>query len=124
MRVRGWLLGALCLLVSLAFACTQQSQVSSHDDSALESPQAGDQAAADDQVLTGQLRTVDPDKKTLIVAFEDDLYEFAYTDSTEVVGGGTATVQGLTGDTGNEITVHYRKSPLTSSKTAIKIELQ
>jgi len=75
-------------------------------------------------VLAGQLRSVDPDRKTLIVAFGDDLYEFAYTDSTEVVGGGTANVRGLTGNTGNEVTVHYREHPITSTKTAVRIELQ
>ena len=75
-------------------------------------------------MLAGQLRTIDPDRKTLIVAFRDDLYEFAYTNTTEVVGGGTANVRGLTGNTGNEITVHYRENPITSTKTAVRIELQ
>jgi hypothetical protein len=117
MRARSWLLGTLCLLVLLAIACNRPSQSSSHDESSQVS-------ANGDRVLAGQLRTVDPDNKTLIVAFGDDLYEFAYTNSTEVVGGGTANVRGLTGNTGNEITVHYRENPITSTKTAVKIELR
>jgi hypothetical protein len=124
MRTRTWLLGTLCLLVPLTLACSQSSQSSfTRDGTASESARPGDRAKGD-LVLAGQLRTVDPDNKTLIVAFGDDLYEFAYTNSTEVAGGGTANVRGLTGNTGNEITVHYRENPLTSTKTAVRIELQ
>jgi hypothetical protein len=59
----------------------------------------------------------------LVVAFADDLYEFFYTDATEVRGGGQ-NEQGLTGNRGNQITVHYRQNPITSTKTAVRIELQ
>ena len=124
MRARSWLFGTACLLVLLAIACNRPSQsTSSRDGTALESSQASDRANGG-RVLAGQLRTVDPDNKTLIVAFGDDLYEFAYTDSTEVVGGGTANVRGLTGNTGTEITVHYRENRITSTKTAVKLELR
>lgn len=124
MRARGWLVGTICLLLPLAFACNRLEQSSSSQiGTASESSQSGDRAKGD-RVLAGQLRTIDPDRKTLIVEFGDDLYEFAYTDSTEVVGGGTANVRGLTGNTGNEITVHYRENPITSTKTAVRIELQ
>ena len=123
MRARGWLVGTLCLFLPLAFACNRPDQSSSRNGTAIESSQAGDRAKGD-RVLAGQLRTIDPDRKTLIVAFGDDLYEFAYTNSTEVVGGGTANVRGLTGNTGTEITVHYRENPITSTKTAVRIELQ
>jgi hypothetical protein len=122
MRARR-LLGTFCLLLPFAFACNRPSQSSSQDGTAIESSQSGDRAKGD-RVLAGQLRTVDPDRKTLIVAFGDDLYEFAYTNSTEVLGGGTANVRGLTGNTGNEITVHYRENPITSTKTAVRIELK
>src|SRR5215510_13597996 len=120
MRARSWLLATLCLLVPLATACNQSSRsaTSSRDGTALESSPASDRAKSG-LVLAGQLRSVDPDKETLIVAFGDDLYEFSYTDSTEVVGGGTANVRGLTGNTGNEITVQYRENPITSTKTAV-----
>jgi hypothetical protein len=94
----------------------------SRDGTALESPRSGDREK-NSRVLAGQLRTVNPDRETLIVAFGDDLYEFAYNDETEVVGG-TATVQGLSGNRGNEVTVHYRQNPITSTKTALRIELQ
>lgn len=59
------------------------------------------------------------------MAYGDDLYEFAYTDATEVVGG-AANMRGLTGNTGNQITVHYRTTanPFSSTKTAVRIELQ
>jgi len=58
----------------------------------------------------------------LFVEFGDDLYEFAYTDDTQVVGG--TNVQGLTSNRGNDVTVHYRENPFTSTKTAVRIELQ
>jgi hypothetical protein len=116
------LLGSLCLLLPLTVACNRSSQSSRADGTELESPQAGDRSKSG-LVLAGQLRSVDPDRETLIVAFGDDLYEFAYTDATEVVGG-TANVRGLTGNTGNQITVHYRENAFTSTKTAVRIELQ
>jgi len=123
MRRRASLLGTLCVLLPLAAACDRnEPPVASRDGTALESPRAGDRRKSS-LVLAGQLRTVDPDRQTLIVAFGDDLYEFAYTDETEVVGG-TASVQGLTGNRGNEVTVHYRQNPITSTKTAVRIELQ
>jgi hypothetical protein len=123
MRRRASLLWTLCLLLPLAAACDRSaSPVASRDGTALESPRAGDQGKSS-LVLAGQLRTVDPERQTLIVAFGDDLYEFAYTDDTEVVGG-TANVQGLTGNRGNEVTVHYRENRITSTKTAVRIELQ
>jgi hypothetical protein len=124
MRARIWLPGTLCLLVPLMFACTRSDRTagSARNGTVLESSQAGDRTK-DDLVLVGQLRSVDPDKETLIVAFADDLYQFAYTDSTQVVGG-TSNVQGLTGNTGTEVTVHYRQNPITSTKTAVRIELQ
>ena len=123
MRARCRLLGTVCFLLPLAFACSRPGQSSAQNGTAIESSRAGDRAKGD-HVLVGQLRTVDPDRKTLIVAFGDDLYEFAYTDSTEVLGGGSANVRGLTGNTGNEITVHYRETLLTSTKTAVRIELK
>src|SRR5262245_16324717 len=116
------LLGSLSLLLPLTVACNRLSQSSRADGTVAESPAAGDRAKGG-LVLAGQLRSVDPDRETLIVAFRDDLYEFAYTDATEVVGG-TANVRGLTGNTGTEITVHYRENPFTSTKTAVRIELQ
>ena len=69
------------------------------------------------------MRSVNPNRQTLILAFDDDLYEFAYTDVTEVVGA-RSNVQGLSGQAGTPITVHYREHPLTSTKTAVRIELQ
>jgi hypothetical protein len=119
MRRRASLLWTLCLLLPLVAACDRNE---ARDGTALESPRAGDQEKSS-LVLAGQLRTVDPERQTLIVAFGDDLYEFAYTDDTEVVGG-TANVQGLTGNRGNEVTVHYRENRITSTKTAVRIELQ
>ena len=117
-------LWTLCLLLPLVAACDRfdRSPEIARNGTALESPRAGDREKSS-LVLAGQLRTVDPSRQTLIVAFGDDLYEFAYTDETEVVGG-TANVQGLTGNRGNEVTVHYRQNPITSTKTAVRIELQ
>lgn len=124
MSTRASCLWTICLLLPLVAACDRpgRSATLSRDGTALESPRSGDREK-DSLVLAGQLRTVNPDRQTLIVAFGDDLYEFAYTDDTEVVGG-TANVQGLTGSRGNDITVHYRQNPITSTKTAVTIELK
>lgn len=116
-------LWTLCLLLALAAACDRSDRSPvSRDGTTIESSRAGDQAKSS-LVLAGQLRMVDPNRQTLIVAFGDDLYEFAYTDDTEVVGG-TTNVRGLTGNRGNDVTVHYRQNPITSTKTAVRIELQ
>lgn len=123
MSTRASRMWAICLLLPLAAACDRldRSPTISRDGTALESPHPGDREKSS-RALEGQLRTVHPDRQTLIVAFHDDLYEFAYNDKTEVVGG-TANVQGLTGNRGNEVTVHYRQNPFTSTKTAVRIEL-
>jgi hypothetical protein len=123
MRTRASLLSTLCLLLPLAAACDRnESPAISRDGTVAESPRAGDRDKSS-HVLAGQLRTVNPARQTLFVAFGDDLYEFAYTDDTQVVGG-TTNVQGLKGNRGNEVTVHYRENPFTSTKTAVRIEIQ
>jgi hypothetical protein len=118
--LRLWTFSLLLLLPAVA-AC-DRSRTPSRDGTGLESPQAGDREKSS-LVLAGQLRTVDPNRQTLIVAFGDDLYEFAYTDDTEVVGG-TTNVQGLKGNRGNQVTVHYRQKPNTSTNTAVRNQLQ
>ena len=124
MRTRSRLLATIWLLLPLAAACDWSSRSSAEisNGTAIESPRS-DGRDKSSLVLSGQLRSVDPDRRALIVAFADDLYEFNYTDATEVQGG-TENVRGLTGNRGNQITVHYRQNPITSSKTAVRIELQ
>lgn len=124
MRTRNCFLASLWLLPLLVAACDRPSRSSapSSDGTALESPRLDDRDK-NSLVFSGQLRSVDPDRKALIVAFADDLYEFAYTDATEVEGA-TKNVRGLTGNRGDQIKVHYRQNPLTSTKTAVRIELQ
>ena len=125
MRRRASLLWTLCLLLPLAAACDRNESPAisrARDGTVAESPRAGDREKSS-LVLAGQLRTIHPERHTLFVAFGDDLYEFAYTDDTQVVGG-TTNVQGLTGNRGNEVTVHYRENPFTSTKTAVRIEIQ
>ena len=123
MRTRASRLSSLCLLLPLAAASDRnESPAISRDGTAAESPRAGDREKSS-LVLAGQLRTVNPERHTLFVAFGDDLYEFAYTNDTQVVGG-TTNVHGLTGNRGNEVTVHYRENPFTSTKTAVRIEIQ
>ena len=123
MRTRNRFLASLWLLPLLVAACDRPSRSSapSSDGTALESPRSDNDKSS--LVFSGQLRSVDPDRMALIVAFADDLYEFAYTDATEVEGV-TKNVRGLTGNRGDQITVHYRQNALTSTKTAVRIELQ
>src|SRR4030095_10617346 len=99
MRAHMRVLALLSLLVPLAAACDRSLP---SRDGTRESSAAGDRAKSA-LVLAGQLRSIDPDRQTLIVEFGDDLFEFAYNDATEVVGGKT-NVRGLTGNTGNQIT--------------------
>ena len=125
MRTRALRFSTLCLLLPLALvaACARnESPAISRDGTFTESPRAGD-GEKSSLVLAGQLRTVNPERRTLFVAFGDDLYEFAYTDDTQVVGRAT-NAQGLTGNRGNEVTVHYRENRFTSTKTAVRIEIQ
>ena len=125
MRTRALRFSTLCLLLPLALvaACDRnESPAISRDGTVIESPRAGD-GEKSSLVLAGQLRTVNPERRTLFVAFGDDLYEFAYTDDTQVVGRATSA-QGLTGNRGNEVTVHYRENRFTSTKTAVRIEIQ
>lgn len=124
MRTRTWFVATLSLLLTLVAACDRPDSSSdlASDGTAVGTPQSDDRDKSS-LALSGQLRSVDPDRKALIVEFEDDLYEFAYTDATKVQGG-TEHVRGLTGNRGNHITVHYRESPITWTKTAVRIELQ
>ena len=124
MRTRSRLLATIWLLLPLVAACDWSSRSSpeSRNGTAIESARSDDRDRSS-LVFSGQLRSVDPDRRALIVAFADDLYEFNYTDATEVQGV-TENVRGLTGNRGNQITVHYRQNPITSSKTAVRIELQ
>jgi hypothetical protein len=124
MRTHGRLSMLLSLLLPLVAACDWSSRSTGKmtDGTALESTRP-DNRGRSSLALSGQLRSVDPDRKALIVAFEDDLYEFTYNDAT-AVDGDTARVRGLTGNRGNQITVHYWQNPITSTKTAVRIELQ
>ena len=123
MRGRNCIVGTVCLLLPLMAACSQSSRTSMPGGStAVASGHTAD-GQKNSRVLVGQLRSVDPNRKTLIMAFEDDLYEFAYTDATEGVGG-ASNVRAITGNTGNQIMVHYRQNPITSTKTAVRIEFQ
>ena len=124
MRMRSRVLATLWLLLPLVTACDRSSLSSRQiDDGTARESSRSDDREKGSLVLSGQLRSIDPDSKVLIVAFADDLYEFAYTDATEVQGG-TEHLRGLTGSRGNQVTVHYRQNPITSTKTAVRIELQ
>ena len=124
MRMRIRLLATVSLLMPLVVACEGSSRLSDQtgNGTTIDSPRPDDRDKSS-LVFSGQLRSVNPDRKALIVAFADDLYEFAYNDATEVEGG-TENVRGLTGNRGDQITVHYRQNPITSTKTAVRIELQ
>lgn len=125
MATRNWLIGAICVL-PLVLGCDRSSRVDetpADEGTVLESREGEADEREDGLVMAGQLRSIDPDKRTMIVAFGDDLYEFRYDDETEIAGA-ASSVQGLAGKSGTEVTVHYRENAITSTKTAEKIELQ
>jgi len=73
------------------------------------------------RMLIGELRSVDPDRGTLLVGTSDGTFEVVYTEATEVVGG-ASNVQGLAPQTGSRVTVYYRTT--ADGRIAVRIETQ
>jgi hypothetical protein len=112
------------LLVPLAAACdrTEPAPTAQHDEGALQSSPPVDTDAGL-LVMSGQLRSVDAEQQTLTVSVGNETRQFAYTDTTEIAGG-ASNVRGLAGSAGDTITVHFREDPLTTTRTAVRIELE
>jgi hypothetical protein len=116
------LLAACCVSFPLLLGCSR------NDTSTPAAPadaQSGpvSQPADDEglQSLVGDLQSVDPDTRSFTVVSGDELAVFEFTDDTQVVGA--PNVRGLTGDTGDRVTVRYRTHPVTSTKTAVRIDM-
>jgi hypothetical protein len=58
-----------------------------------------------EQSMSGEIRTVDPDAKIVVLLSDGKAETFKYTDATEVTGA--AGPQGLAGREGAHATVHY-----------------
>lgn len=88
--------------------------------------QAGAPEKAEDKVkaqtVSGELMSVDSEKKTLAVKLADGAeWTFDYTATTEITGDKKGE-QGLATSAGSKVVVHYTSAD--GKKTATKIEIQ
>jgi hypothetical protein len=128
MRLRYWSVWIVICLTTLSLgACSQESPVENTPATTSDLPPVVQEPAAPspvaeptEQSISGQLRAVDVAAKTVTISDSQGIDQtFAFSDSTEIVG--TAGAQGLTGQQGNQITVHYGERD--GSKMAVRIEV-
>jgi hypothetical protein len=75
------------------------------------------------ETARGELVKIDSEAKKLTIKGADGTEtSFAYTDATEVGGGGRDGVAGLATKSGSKVVVHYTTE--AGTKTATKIEVQ
>ena len=125
MRPSKPLLTVACVVCLVMLGCgrSEQPTAGAQEQTDIQSEQAAETTDREPgvQSIVGQLRTVDLDNRLFTVVTNSELYLFDFSDATEVVG--TPNVRGLTGNTGNRVTVLYRPHPITSAKTAVRIEV-
>ncbi|RPI23427.1 MAG: hypothetical protein EHM61_19795 [Acidobacteria bacterium] len=107
----------LLLVLILAFT----AGVFAQDEQTL--PQTDNQQTQteDAQSITGELKSVDPDAKKIIVTSEGTDMEFMYDDQT-VCSGAQETIEGLSTSSGSRLTVFYREDD-QKQKIATRIEV-
>ncbi len=80
------------------------------------------QQMSQDQSISGELKSVDPDAKQITVTTADGKdIQFVYNDQTQCTGG-QGSVEGLSGSSGSKVTVYYRDE--NQQKIATRIEVQ
>jgi len=114
-RQSAYALSLLTLLfVAPAFALGTQSNT-----------QSGSMGTNDDQTelsMTGSLKSVNPDAKTIVVTSSTGTdTEFSYDDSTTIIGA-QSTIEGLSTSSGSQVTVYYKDD--NGKKKATRIEVQ
>ena len=106
------LLLALLFAVTGAFAQREQTY-----------PQSGSQEMQQEMSITGQLKSVDPDAKTIVVTSSDGTdMEFRYDEQTQITGA-QDSIEGLASSSGSEVTVFYREDD-QQQKWATRIDAQ
>lgn len=124
MKPAARLLAALCVVFPLALGCSRSdTSTTAARDADIESGRAS-QASDDEGLrsLAGELRSVHLDTQSFTILAGDELALFEFSDDTQVVGA--PSVQGLAANPGSRVTVHYRTHPITSTKTAVRIEME
>ena len=114
------------LSASLVAACSgpepskQPAQTSSQPKAAPAPSAPSASSSAAEQVTTGKIQNVDLAANTLVIkdAAGNDL-TFSFTPSTEITGA--SGTQGLSGQTGSQVTVHHIEQD--GRKTAVRIEI-
>jgi hypothetical protein len=132
MKPRFWILISIaCVALWPLAACSSQEPATPDQtiqQPAEQPPTATDQAAAPPsatapaaaQIVTGELRSVDAQAKSLTVRDAAGSEQtFSFTDSTEIVGA--AGAQGISAQQGNPLTVHYIEQE--GRKMAVRIEV-
>lgn len=115
MRARSPIL-AICAVAAMSLiGCDRAS--STRDTAAARDMPAPEVA----QVITGELKSVDAEAKTLAVRADDGTeHSFRYTDTTEIAAGSSA--QGLAGREGDRVRVSYRELPPADSAAPVIAE--
>jgi hypothetical protein len=110
--VRTCLAVAIAGMISVGSVAAQQSTP----------PPSEQERAKTPEPVSGELVSIAPDSKTLVVKTTGDKdMTFTYTDQTEIVGADKG-VSGLATMTGSPVTVHYAVHG--TSNVAVKIEVK
>ncbi len=110
-------LSAVVSTVPAAYGQSDQSG-QSNPSGQPQSPAAQSQA---EQIIQGQLASVDTDNSTFTIKLSDNTsMQFKFDQNTKVVGSSTG-VQGLTNETGTNLAVHYKTQD--DQKMATQIEV-
>ena len=86
--------------------------------------EAGEMTGVEEQIVSGELKSVDPEGNTLTIQTDDGSEMIlSFNEMTDISGG--AGPQGLTGREGARVTVHYRERPgavpAASTREAVRI---
>jgi len=102
------------LLVSFVPGGFAQDQQTPH--------QHDSQQMSQDQSISGELKSVDPDAKQITITTADGSdVQFVYNDQTQCTGA-QDTVEGLSANSGSKLTVYYRDE--NQQKVATRIEVE
>ncbi|HXK59782.1 MAG TPA: hypothetical protein PLP42_07780 [Acidobacteriota bacterium] len=85
-------------------------------------PQAQGQTESQDTSVTGELKSVDVDAKTITVTTSEGTdMEFVYNDSTEIMGA-QGTIEGLSANAGSKVKVSCKEEDGKNVATKVKVK--